>query len=100
MKVLTAEVDRDLPITLISVFAGIAAAPEGVDQKELMDALVIGSSSMSRAVQTLSDLHYMKGKPGLGLISRGMDLQDNKRRILKLTEKGMALSKKLSKVLS
>jgi len=96
LKVIASEIDRDLPITIALVFVAIAKHPNGVDQKELMDELGIGSSGMSRSVQTLADIHYSKGKPGLGLIERKMDLMDNRRRMLHLTFQGERLMSKLA----
>jgi DNA-binding MarR family transcriptional regulator len=48
---------------------------------------------MTRALQTLSDGHHTKAKPGLGLISRQMDFaHDGRQHILKLTDKGRQLA--------
>ena len=95
LRVLITEMDRDLPLTIPFVFMRIASQPNGVDQKDLMDELKIGSSQMSRTVQTLADVHYLKEKPGLGLIDRVMDLTDNRKRTLRLSAKGERLMAKI-----
>jgi len=100
LKILTTDMDRDLPITIPFVFARIAASPAGIDQKELMEELGIGSSGMSRTVQTLAEVHYAKGKPGLGLIERKMDLMDNRRRMLHLTLQGERLMSKITNAMA
>lgn len=97
LRVITADIDRDLPITVALVFAAIAKHTEGIDQKDLMEELGIGSSGMSRTVQTLAEVHYTKGKPGLGLVKREMDLTDNRRRLLRLTWKGRQLLSNITK---
>jgi DNA-binding MarR family transcriptional regulator len=88
------EIDRDSPITLCLVFARVAAAgPSGIFQAAVQRELGLSAMSITRAVQTLSDVHYSKKKPGLGLISRNMDFAtDARQHILQLTDKGRALA--------
>ena len=96
LTTLADEIDRDLPITMLLVFARVAmAGDEGIDQMEVKDEIKASSGGMSRTVQTLGDVHYLKDKPGLQLITRAFDLRDNRRRLLKLTPKGERLWAKI-----
>lgn len=92
MTELTREIDRDLPITAALVLLSVARqGSEGADQGRIQDELEMSTASISRTVQTLGDVHYLKGKEGLKLITREFDPTDNRRRVLKLTPKGTKL---------
>lgn len=94
LRELTKVIDRDVPITILLVFLAVAeAGAEGVDQGEVMDNLEISSAGMSRAVQSLGKVHYLKGKPGFDLVERTFDPTDNRRRVLKLTSAGEKLAR-------
>jgi DNA-binding MarR family transcriptional regulator len=94
ISVLADEIDRDSPITIALVFSRIAAAgPAGIFQNQVQRELGLTATSMTRALQTLSDGHHTKAKPGLGLISRQMDFaRDGRHHILQLTPKGKELA--------
>jgi DNA-binding MarR family transcriptional regulator len=93
---LTAAIGRDSPLTLALVFARVAiAGPEGVLQATVERELKLPSAVLTRAVQTLSGLHYGKNKPGLDLITRTIDNADGRHRVLRLTERGCAIVQSL-----
>ena len=94
MSALASSIDRDSPITIALVFSRVAAAgPSGVFQATVQRELGLTAASMTRALQTLSDGHHSKAKPGLGLISRQMDFAgDGRQHILQLTDKGRTLA--------
>lgn len=95
-----AELDRDLPINYLAVLFRVAAAgDDGVDQAQAMDELHMNSASMSRTVQSLSDTHWRKDRPGAGYIDRAMDPQDLRRRILRLTKEGKDAVARIGSVL-
>jgi DNA-binding MarR family transcriptional regulator len=94
MQVLADEMDRDLPLTSALVFARVAkAGGEGIDQGRVQDELKMSSS-------TIGEVHYLKSKPGLGLVDRLMDTTDNHKRILKLSAKGEKLAAKIAALLT
>lgn len=98
LKSLADEMDRDTTLTLPLVFLRIAqAGSEGVDQGQVMRDLKIDASSMTRTVQSLGEVHYLKKRPGLGLVERAFDAADNRLRTLRLTPKGERFAAKLFK---
>jgi DNA-binding MarR family transcriptional regulator len=94
ISALADSIDRDSPLTIALVFSRIAAAgPSGVFQATVQRELGLTAASMTRSLQTLSDGHHTKAKPGLGLISRQMDFaRDGRQHILQLTDKGRQLA--------
>lgn len=97
MQILADELDRDLPLTSALVFARVArAGDEGIDQGKVQDELKMSSSTISRTAQTLGDVHYTKGKAGLGMIERQMNLTDNHKRTLRLTPRGERVMAKVA----
>lgn len=95
VQVLESELDRDLPFAhVISFFMVATAGEDGIDQGALQQALGTSSASISRTLQTLSSMHYLKNRAGLQLISRELDVMDNRRRIVRLTPKGVKLLEK------
>ena len=89
---MTRELDRDLPITSALVLLSVArGGSEGVDQGRVQEALELSSAGISRTVQTLGKVHYLKGKDGLDLVDRAFDPTDNRRRVVKLTPRGEKL---------
>ena len=63
--------ERDLPITSALVFLSVARHRcNGVDQGGLQEELGLSSSGISRTVQTLGKVHYLKGKEGLDPVAR------------------------------
>jgi DNA-binding MarR family transcriptional regulator len=81
--------DREAPITQMMAFLRIAMSGDtGIDQGRLADDLKLSSAGASRTIQALSTIHYLKDRPGYGLVERVFDPTDNRRRELKLTPKG------------
>lgn len=86
--------DGGMPIRLVGVFVAVAE-DEGGTVGELAERLRLPTASASRAIAALSDRHWIKGKPGLGLV--------NTTRIgcmtkVDLTPKGRALVENLEAV--
>jgi DNA-binding MarR family transcriptional regulator len=97
IQTIAGEIDQDLPLTYVLVFARVArAGAEGIDQGKVQDELKLNSSTISRTAQGLGDIHYQKAKPGLGLVERQMNLTDNHKRTLRLTPKGERLMVKVA----
>jgi len=90
---LTAQLDRDSPITVALVYARVAVAgPQGVLQATLARELKLPESVVTRAVQALSRGNPANQRPGLELIAQTFDSADSRHRVLRLTEKGIALA--------
>jgi DNA-binding MarR family transcriptional regulator len=93
--------DRETAITTVLTFLKIAAAGEaGIDQGRLMKELDISSAGISRTVQTLSPLSWVKDKfghpvPGMDLVDNTFTLGDRRLRTIVLKPKGRALVSKL-----
>jgi DNA-binding MarR family transcriptional regulator len=88
--------DREAPLTQAIAFLRIAAAGDmGIDQGRLADDLKLSSAGASRTIQALSSIHYLKDRPGYGLVERVFDPTDNRKRELKLTSKGEKAVEKL-----
>jgi DNA-binding MarR family transcriptional regulator len=94
ISTLADSIDRDSPLTIALVFSRVAASgPAGIFQATVQRELGLTAASMTRALQTLSDGHHTKAKPGLELITRQMDFaRDGRQHILKLTAKGRELA--------
>ena len=89
MQTIGEVLDRDIPLLHVSALLRIAmAGDEGIDQNALMTELKISASAMSRIVQLLSSVHYMKDKEGFGYVERVFDPVDNRKRNLRLTAAG------------
>ena len=96
LQMLADELHRDAPMTQYMALLRIAlAGDEGIDQAKVMDSLNISSAGMSRTVQALGPVHYMKDRDGFNLVDRAMDVTDNRKRVLKLTPKGEKLMAKV-----
>lgn len=92
MTILADEMDVEMPLTQVLVFARVAVAGDaGIDQGRVQDELRMSSASASRTVQALSKVHYFKDRPGFDVVERVFDPKDNRKRTLKLTPKGEKL---------
>ena len=90
--------DRDAPLTQALVFLRVASAGAiGADQGRIAEDLKLPPSVASRSVQALSHVHYLKDRPGFGLIERVLDPTDNRRRELRLTAHGSKAIERLAK---
>jgi DNA-binding MarR family transcriptional regulator len=82
-----------LPAHRIRLFLEIAQqAP--IDYRELEQRLVTTNASISRGVQSLSDVRE-DGRPGLGLVETYPDPSEGRRFLVKLTTKGRLLVNQL-----
>jgi DNA-binding MarR family transcriptional regulator len=96
MSLLTDVFDREAPLSYVAAFLRIAHAGDvGVDQGRLQEELGMSSSGISRTIQALSDVHWLKDRPGLKLVERMLDPTDNRRRALRLSPAGRALLHRL-----
>lgn len=92
--------DRDAPLAQVLAFLRVAMNGDmGIDQGRLADEVHLSNSATSRTVQALSSMHYLKDRPGYGLVERVFDPTDNRRRELKLTPKGQKAVEKLSEAI-
>lgn len=65
------------------------AGEDGIPMLELQKDMGVASSTTSRNVSTLSDVHWRDPKkPGLGLIDRHEDPNDRRNKIVRLSAKG------------
>lgn len=96
MQTLSEELGKDIPLSYALTLMRIAmAGSEGVDLGQMRNELEASAGAMSRTVQTLGDQHYLKDKPGYGLVERSFGAKDNRLRIVKLTPKGEKFVAKL-----
>jgi DNA-binding MarR family transcriptional regulator len=99
VKALSTGIHRDFPITLALIYARVVdAGPEGILQSQVGRELGLSRAALTRNVQTLGKLHFGKLRQGLGLVQPTSDPTDSRQRILRLTDRGEALSKALNAV--
>lgn len=87
------ELEGEMPIQQILVLTYVALN-EGKTQRELQDALNMPSSTTSRNIAALSEVHRL-GKPGLGLVTWVDHPTDRRSKLLQLTPKGRAFASKV-----
>lgn len=83
--------DRDAPLAQVLAFLRIAMSDDGelgIDQAKLADAIAMSNSATSRTVQALSPIHYLKDRPGYGLVEQRFAKGDHRKRELHLSPKG------------
>jgi DNA-binding MarR family transcriptional regulator len=98
-KELSETLDRDAPLVQVLAFLRVAMSGDmGMDQGKLADEIALSNSGTSRTVQALSSMHYLKDRPGYGLVERVFDPTDNRKRELKLTAKGQKALDRLAEV--
>lgn len=101
IDVFHAATDPDVSIHAFTVFCAVTAqGGKDVDQGEIQAKLSMSSASASRNIQSLGEVHFLKGKPGYALIERRLDPMDNRRRLVSLTAKGEKLLTALTKALA
>ncbi len=92
IKLMDLEGHVERPICRSCVPAGFRLGPVGTDgipMLELQRNMGVASSTTSRNVSTLSDVHWRDPKkPGLGLIERHEDPNDRRNKIVRLSAKG------------
>ena len=88
--------DRDAPLAQALALLRVAMSGDiGIDQGKLADEIAMSNSATSRTVQALSQIHYLKDRPGYGLVERMFDPTDNRKRELKLSPKGQRAIERL-----
>ncbi|MBI52090.1 MAG: hypothetical protein CL779_02590 [Chloroflexi bacterium] len=89
--------DRELPAQLMATFLYVCSH-NPCHKQALEEDLMFTTASGSRNVNWLSDKHRLK-KPGLGLINCDRDPSNRRRLLLKLTPKGLSISKEIESIL-
>lgn len=95
LGVLETQLGREIPMSHIRAFLRIAmAGAEGIDQGQLQRMLGVSSAGMSRIVRGLSRINYDRSE-GRDLVAFDFDPRDNRRRLIRLNDKGAALVQSL-----
>jgi DNA-binding MarR family transcriptional regulator len=84
------EVDKDMPITTVMVFAAVAAYPDK-SAAFYADITGLGQSSISRNLQALGAQHRT-GKPGYKLIEVYPDPEETRRYLARPSTQGRRLA--------
>jgi len=87
MELLRSQNEREFPLQLASVFFWVAAH-NGCNQQDVVKAVGMSSSSVSRCVTWLGPKHRLEHRSGLKLIRREEHPHNHKARVLFLTPKG------------
>lgn len=97
LKVFTA-LDDNLPHQYILVYLRVAEAVE-IEVRDLVPIaaheFAMSPSALNRALRYLSDEHWSKTKPGLGLIDQRIHPADRRVRIASLTPRGRMILEQL-----
>jgi DNA-binding MarR family transcriptional regulator len=99
LHTLRTELDGELTLNQVVALVEVAVATEKgepLEMLELQTRMHLPSATISRITSAFSELHWLKDRPGLDLIEQRLDMQDRRRKSLKLTSKG---SKLMAKVL-
>jgi len=91
------ELDRSVPAQLIHTFLFVASH-NGTLKTTVEKELGFLTASCSRNIAWLTNEHRL-GKPGLGLISKKLDLPDRRRLRLFLTPKGEEVANRIQHIL-
>ena len=86
-----------LPIHFVQVFLFVAAAKRPCTFQEVMAALDLSNSAVSRTVMALGQ-ETRKGQPGFHLLLVEKDPAEGRRYIIMLTQKGKALSRQIEQL--
>lgn len=91
------DLDPEIQAQTVLTYLLVAAAPdkEPPSMKELERRLGISSSSVSRNVAALSEMHRL-GKPGHDLVEAYEDPMDRRNKLVRLTPKGRTLALRLA----
>lgn len=93
------EAGETMPSHQMAAFLYIAASG-GCSMAALAEFLGMAQSTASRTVTTLGPRHAtIKERPGYDLITAEEDPRERRRKNLRLTTKGKALAKRLSKII-
>lgn len=91
------EHDAEMQAQTISILLQVAVNP-GIAMRALEERTGLRSSSVSRNVTALSDLHR-SGKPGLGMVVAKEDPDDRRSKQVFLTTKGNRVVERLLEIL-
>lgn len=98
VEVLRSTGEREFPLQLAATLLYVASH-DGCLQEELMEAISMSPSSVSRNVTWLGPRHRL-GKEGLKLVRRERDTDDYKRWRLFLTPEGQQFARVLERALT
>lgn len=90
--------DTEMPAQLLSTFLYVASH-DGCHKPALTEDLDFTDASSSRCTDWLTSTHRIKGKEGLGLITKEVDPTNRRRTILSLTPTGKLLAQQLRDIL-
>lgn len=90
--------DTEMPAQLLATFLYVASH-DGCHKPALSEDLALTEASSSRNTDWLCKNHRIKGKEGLGLITKEVDPDNKRRHILKLTPHGKLLAQQLRDIL-
>lgn len=87
---------RDITLRQLHTLAVVAAAGTGgVDVTQLAEQTDSSAAAISRNIRVFGSVHYKKEKgAGLGFVDVALDPFDNRRRIVRITEKGLEVVRK------
>lgn len=88
------DLDPDMPMNQVVCFTWIALN-EGRTQVEMRQDLQMASSTSSRSLAALSNVHRL-GKPGLGIVEWVENPEDRRAKLLYISDKGKAVLNKLT----
>ena len=91
--------EREFPMQLASCFFYVAAH-DGCEQSELIDAVNISHSSVSRNVSWLGGKHRLDNRKGLELVRRERNPKNYKSWLLFLTPKGRQWATQIDNLLT
>lgn len=94
-------VDETMPLQTLAYFLEVAKEPDGINHSTAYKrAGIESSSSGTRNMRALADRHWIKLKPGLGLLSYEEDYQDSRRKIIRLQPKGRKIVKEIIAIMA
>jgi DNA-binding MarR family transcriptional regulator len=91
--------ERETPIQQVLTFAYVAGSSEPVPMADLIDSTGVSQSSVSRNVATLGP-GVSPSQPGYGLMEAFEDPYYRRRKLVRLTSKGLKLRNELQTALT
>lgn len=88
------DLDPEMQAPAIATFITIANADGDISMQDIQTATGMPSSSTTRNVQIFCELQRL-GKPGHNLVETYEDLNDRRRKLVKLTPKGKTFKARL-----
>ena len=99
IELLRSSGEREFPMQLASCFFYVAAH-DGCEQSDLIDAVNISHSSVSRNVSWLGGKHRLDNRKGLELVRRERNPKNYKSWLLFLTPKGRQWATQIENLLT